>query len=172
MKKSKRIVVLIATGALLAIAGISYYYFVATLSLSDIVGNTSSPIANLGLRLFDFDTGLTRYDIVNLKQKSPYWAKRIKEVESIYNANEKSQENARLIEEMLADPTMQKIARKFGVGNIDKIFSSSIPFNNGFTTKRSIDNERFSIVKEPEKHRLYSICLGNNRRATRSIKAK
>jgi hypothetical protein len=121
MKIGKRNLILISTATILAF-GVVYYYFVATLSLSDIAGNTNSPIVNIGLKLFDFDTGLTRYDIANLKQKSPYWLKRMKEVDKIQNEGEKSEENLKLIDEMLSDPSMHKIAKKFGVGGFKKIF--------------------------------------------------
>jgi hypothetical protein len=122
MKIGKLNLILIST-AIILVAGGLYYYFVATLSLSDIVGNTNSPIVNIGLRLIDFNTGLTRYDISNLKQKAPYWVNRMKEVDNIYNANEKSKESMRLMEEMTGDPTLRKIANKFGIGDIKKIFS-------------------------------------------------
>ena len=122
MKINKRNLLLISTVIILITGGI-YYYFIATLSLSDIVGNTNSPIINVGLKLFDFNTGLTRYDISNLKQKAPYWESRIKEVDNIYDPNEKRIKSIKLIEEMLCDPSMKKIANNFGVGGLKKIFS-------------------------------------------------
>jgi hypothetical protein len=47
----------------------------------------------------------------------------MKEVDNIYNVNEKSKASMRLMEEMLGDPTVRKIANNFGIGDIKKIFS-------------------------------------------------
>jgi hypothetical protein len=121
MENRKNIIIIILS--LLLVAGIGYYYFVATLSLTQIVGKTDSAIANASLALFDFDTGLTRYDIYRLKEKAPYWQKRIETIRSIRNADEQAKENAQLIEEMLNDPSMKKIANKFGVGGLRNIYS-------------------------------------------------
>jgi hypothetical protein len=78
---------------------------------------------NTSLALFDFDTGLTRYDIYRLKEKAPYWKKRMETIASIRNADQQAKENAQLIEEMLNDPSMNKIANTFGVGGLRNIYS-------------------------------------------------
>lgn len=122
MNNNKKIIISMVL-ILSLIAGASYYYFVDTLSLSQIVGKTNSSIANIGLKIFDFDTGLTRFDISGIKSKSPYWMKQIEEINTISNGNVRSSESMKLIEEMLDDPGMCKIAKTFGVGGIKKIYS-------------------------------------------------
>jgi hypothetical protein len=67
MKAGMRNLILISTVILVAAGGI-YNYFGATLSLSDITGKSNNSFVNFGLRLIDFDTGLTRYDVANLKK--------------------------------------------------------------------------------------------------------
>jgi hypothetical protein len=47
----------------------------------------------------------------------------MKEVNAIGNANERSNENMKLNEEMLGDPTMKKIASKYGESGLKKISS-------------------------------------------------
>jgi hypothetical protein len=121
MRTGKATIIIIMS--LLFAAAIGYYYFVATLSLTQIVGKTDSPIANASLALLDFDTGLTRCDIYRLKEKAPYWKRRIETIESIRNADQQAKENAQLIEEMLNEPSMKTIANKFGVGGLRNIYS-------------------------------------------------
>ena len=125
MRSGKATIIIIMS--LLLAAGTGYYYFVATLSLTQIVGKTDSSIVNTSLALFDFDTALTRYDIYRLKEKAPYWKTRIDTIQSIRNADQQAKENAQLIEEMLNEPSMKTIANKFGVGGIKSIYSIIVP---------------------------------------------
>ncbi len=90
-----------------------WYIFIDTLSISQLVGKTNSPTATIIINLFDFDTGLTRYDIYNLKARAPYWEKRMKQVASIKDPNQRQIENEKLLAEMMQDPPFKKIARKF-----------------------------------------------------------
>lgn len=93
-------------------AGSYFYYqynYVQTLMLSEIVGKTDNSLANIAVNIFDFDTGLTRHDISQLKSKKDYWVKRTNEVESITDPTLKQEESLKLIDEMLEDPTMKKI---------------------------------------------------------------
>lgn len=90
-----------------------WYVFIATLSISQLVGKTNSPTATIFINLFDFDTGLTRYDVYNLKARAPYWEKRMKQVASINDPNVRQIENEKLLAEMMQDPPYKKIARKF-----------------------------------------------------------
>ncbi len=111
----------ISTGALfilICLTGFSYYYFfVDTLTLSEITGKTDVPVADIFINLFDFDTGLTRYDIYNLKRKSDYWNTRIRQVESIQDPQHRKAEEEKLLAEMMQDPSIKKIVRKvFGFG--------------------------------------------------------
>jgi hypothetical protein len=89
-----------------------YYFFISTLSISQIVGKQSSAQATIILNLFDFDTGLTRYDMYRLAQKSDYWNMRIKQVSLIQDPNRRNVENENLLAEMMEDPVLKKVTRK------------------------------------------------------------
>lgn len=89
------------------------YYLGETLMLSQIIRSSDDPKASILVNLFDFDTGLTRYDIYNLARKGDYWEMRMRQVLSKQNPREREIENEKLIEEMMQDPTMKKIAREF-----------------------------------------------------------
>jgi len=94
-----------------------YYFFIDTLTISEIAGKQTSAKATIFLNFFDFDTGLTRYDIYRLVQKSEYWNARMKQVYSIQDANRQNIEHEKLLAEMMEDPAFKKIARKlFGLG--------------------------------------------------------
>jgi hypothetical protein len=80
--------------------------------ISDLIGNTNNPVSNILINLFDFDTGLTRYDIHHLSQKSEYWEKRMKEVLAIQDPQQREVENQKLVAEMMQDPAMKKIVKK------------------------------------------------------------
>ena len=103
---------------ILLVIGIGFYYFfIDTLSISQIVGKSGNPKTTIFINLFDFDTGLTRYDIYNLGKKSDYWNKRMKEVYSIQDPTLRNIENEKLMAEMMQDPALKKITRKlFGFG--------------------------------------------------------
>ena len=103
--------------AFLVLAFTYYYFCTATLSISQIVGKQSSAQATILLNLFDFDTGLTRYDMYKLTQKSNYWNTRIRRVNSIQDPNRRNLENEKLLAEMMEDPVLKKITKKvFGFG--------------------------------------------------------
>jgi hypothetical protein len=89
-----------------------YYYFVETLTLSDIMGKTNVPMVDIFVNLLDFDTGLTRNDIHNLSQKSGYWNMRMSQVESIQDPRLRQAEQEKLVAELLQDPALKKIVRK------------------------------------------------------------
>lgn len=89
-----------------------YYFFVGTLTISEIVGSTNNPTADILVNFFDFDTGLTRYDIYHLKSKSDYWNMRMREVSSMQDPQVRAIENEKLMAEMMRDPSMKKIVRK------------------------------------------------------------
>lgn len=90
-----------------------WYVFTDTLSFSQLVGKTNSPTATIFINLFDFDTGLTRYDVYNLKSRAPYWEKRMQQVASINDPTQRQIENEKLLAEMMQDPPFKKIARNF-----------------------------------------------------------
>ena len=98
--------------ALIILAVTYYYFFISTLSISQIVGKQGSAQSTIILNLFDFDTGLTRYDMYRLAQKSDYWNMRIRQVNSIQDPNRRNIENEKLLAEMMEDPVLKKITRK------------------------------------------------------------
>ena len=85
------------------------YYYVETLNLSEIVGHTDNPLANLAINFMDFDTGLTRNDLIHLKSNKDYWIDRIKEVDAIQDQDRKMQAGTQLLSDMMEDPTLKKI---------------------------------------------------------------
>lgn len=110
--KSKIIVVAL----ILTIVSISsfYYYkyfYVSTLMLSEVVGKTNNSGINVAVNFFDFDTGLTRHDIRQLKKNKDYWIRRIKEVDAIQNSDQKRQASLQLLSDMMDDPTLKKLAK-------------------------------------------------------------
>jgi len=110
MKHSKIILIL---GIMILMGFTAYYFFIDTLSISQFTGDTGSARANIFVNLFDFDTGLTCYDIYHINNKSEYWNRRIKEVQSISDIRERAKANDELVVEMMQDPSLKKITRKF-----------------------------------------------------------
>lgn len=90
----------------------SWYYCVDALSFSEIVGDSLGPRGTALTNLFDFDTGLSRYDLHNLKNKNAYWEKRMQEVSAVQNPVEQQEEYDKLVAEMMQDPTMKKVMQK------------------------------------------------------------
>ncbi|MBU1152563.1 hypothetical protein KKB84_01105 [bacterium] len=90
-----------------------WYYFIDTLKLTEITGTPDNAVAGFFVNLINFDTGLTRYDIHNLSRKSEYWQKRINDVMSIQSPEKRNIENQKLLAEMMEDPSIKKIAKKF-----------------------------------------------------------
>ena len=87
------------------------YYYVQTLPLSEVVGHTDNSFANIAINFLDFDTGLTRNDVRRLKNNKDYWIGRMKEVENIHDSDQKIQANAKLLSDMMEDPTMKKVGK-------------------------------------------------------------
>ena len=67
-----KLLFIIFLSGILAIGGFYYYHhnYVDTLMLSEIVGRTDSPTVNIVIELADFNTGLTRHDIYQLKKNN------------------------------------------------------------------------------------------------------
>ncbi len=120
MGKNRTIIFIIAA---VLIAFLYWYFFVDTLKLSQITGKPSNPYASIFVNIIDIDTGLTRYDIYNLSNKSAYWQRRINEVTAIQDPQRKDFGNAKLLAEMMEDPSIKKIMNKItGIGS-DAVFS-------------------------------------------------
>jgi hypothetical protein len=98
-------------------SGGSYYYYhhtyVETLTLSEIVGRSDDNLTNIAVNFLDFDTGLTRNDLKQLKNNKAYWIGRMKEVEVIQDPNLKMQANTKLLSDMMDDPNMKKVCKMF-----------------------------------------------------------
>jgi hypothetical protein len=94
-----------------SVVAYSYYHnnYVKTLMLSEIVGETDNSAINLAVSLFDFDTELTRNDISQLHDHKDYWISRIKEIDTIQNADQKQQASIKLLSDMMDDPVLKKI---------------------------------------------------------------
>jgi hypothetical protein len=113
MTLKSAIITIVISLTLLSSAGFGYQrYFEETLMLSEIVGETKDPKLEILVNLFDFDTGLTRYDIYNLSKKSEYWEMRMRQVLSVQDPQRREMENEKLLAEMMRDPTMKRIVRQ------------------------------------------------------------
>jgi hypothetical protein len=89
-----------------------WYFFIDTLTVSQLVGNQSDPRVSLLVNFFDFDTGLTRYDIYHIHQKTPYWQERMRTIVQIQDPQQREIEHTKLMAEIMQDPSMKKITRK------------------------------------------------------------
>lgn len=123
----------ISTAAIIFIGAIGYgyyYYFVQTLRLSDIISSTNNPFTSVFISFIDFDTGLTRYDLHDLSEKTPYWNQRINEIEGLPPGREKQFRQQQLVTEMLKDPAMRKIINRlmpFGFKTIEYFLKALSP---------------------------------------------
>ena len=95
----------------------SYYFFIDTLSFSQLSGKSNNPTATILINLLDFDTGLTRFDVYRLQKKTKIWEQKKKYIYSIQDPTQRKREYDRLVAEMMQDPGFKKIAQKvFGFG--------------------------------------------------------
>mgnify|MGYP001203910627 CR=1 FL=1 len=109
----KRIVILCAAALLLiAAASGGWFFFGKTLRLSEIAGRQENPYAEIALRLFDFDTGLTRYDLYTLQKKIKPWQRRFAWINSLPNRAQQDQEMNRLLLEIAQDPVAGKFLNR------------------------------------------------------------
>jgi hypothetical protein len=108
MRKGLIICILITLS--ISVCGYVYYQYkyVETLMLSEIVGHSEDPMINIFVNLVDFDTGLTRNDIKELKSNKEQWINRINEVETIYDPDLRGEASAKLLSEMMEDPILKK----------------------------------------------------------------
>lgn len=94
-----------------------YYFFVDTLTLNEIAESSENRAAAFFAPLMDFDTGLTRWDMHRLSGKADDWKARWRETASIPNLSERSAEQKKILNEMMADPSVRKISdRMAGFG--------------------------------------------------------
>lgn len=119
--KNMRAVLIIA--AILFGGFIGWYFFMDTLTLSQITGKSDNPLASVFVDMIDFDTGLTRYDLYNLSRKNDYWQRRMGEVAAIQDPENRNTENEKLFAEIMEDPSIKKIIQKIGGFGTDAILS-------------------------------------------------
>lgn len=125
--KPKTIILLLTLGIGIFIY---YYFFIETLSVSQLIGKTSNPQASIFINLFDFDTGLTRYDIYHINCKNNYWNSRIREINSMADPVAKEKANEELLAEIIQDPSVKKITKKF-LGFLGKSANSATSLLSG-----------------------------------------
>jgi hypothetical protein len=113
MKTRLFFIIILAGG--LTFCGYLYYHhnYLDTLMLSEIVGHTDNSGVNMIVSLADFDTGLTRHDISQLKKDKDYWFTRIQELDTIQNNDLKEQASLKLLADMMEDPVLNKICKGF-----------------------------------------------------------
>ena len=115
----------------LAIVFLLWYFFIDTLMLSELIGDDVDFQAGIFINLFDFDTGLTRYDVHNLESKAPYWEGRLQEIDGITDLERRNREYDTLLAEMTRDPSMKKVVKKvsgFGIGAVLAILKAISAF--------------------------------------------
>jgi hypothetical protein len=108
--KGKVVVSVIFLGAILI--GTIYFYnycYVRTLMLSEIGGKTDNAIVNLTVNFLDFDTGITRHDIKQLKDKKEYWITRINQLDEIQDVDQKQEETLQFISDFFEEPAVKKL---------------------------------------------------------------
>jgi hypothetical protein len=98
---------------LIALAGFAvHHFFIDTLSLVELAGKQSHPASALIVNLLDFDTGITRWEVIRLKGKIRGWQKEEERISAIQNPEHRVAEQEKLMAEMLQDPTVKNIAHK------------------------------------------------------------
>lgn len=112
----KRLVLALTLAALVVVvAGGSWYFFGKTLRLSDIAGEQQDPMAAAAVRLFDFNTKLTRYDLFTLRQRAKTWNERLGRAQALVSPAERAAEIDRVFTEIAQDPAARKFLSGFGV---------------------------------------------------------
>jgi hypothetical protein len=108
---------LAALVGLVVLAWFYHHVFVDTLTMAEIVGPTGNATGDIFVNLFDFDTGLTRYDVYNLASHCDEWNARMAEIEAIGDIARREAGRERLLAEMMLEPSFKKVARGvFGLG--------------------------------------------------------
>lgn len=112
----KRLVLSITLAALVVVAaGGGWYFFGKPLRLSDIAGEQQNSIAAAAVRLLDFNTGLTRYDLFMLRQRGKTWNERIGRAQALVSPAERAAEIDRVFTEIAQDPAARKFLSGLGV---------------------------------------------------------
>lgn len=112
-KKSKKI--LIGIVIILIAFGI-WYYFIDTLTISQIIGDDINQIISMLENLDDSDTmfadtEISRYNFNKLKFKVAKWNKGLQEIDRINDPTSRDTEREKVIEEIVSDPTVKKLMK-------------------------------------------------------------
>ncbi len=108
-----RVLTILAILLLLVLAGFAYYHYcIDTLALSELVNKPTHPAAALMVTLLDFDTGITRWEVIRLKSKIKRWQQEEARISLIHDQERRTAELERLTADMLRDSTVNKIVKK------------------------------------------------------------
>ena len=126
-KKSKKILIGIA---IILIAFGIWYYFIDTLTISQIIGGDINQIISMLENLDDSntmfaDTGISRYNFNKLKFKVAKWDKGLQEIDRINDPTSRDTEREKVIEEIVSDPTVKKLMKhipSFGKDSVMTLF--------------------------------------------------
>jgi 3-hydroxyisobutyrate dehydrogenase-like beta-hydroxyacid dehydrogenase len=72
-------------------------------------------MAAAAVRLFDFDTKLTRYDLLMLRQRANTWNERLSRAQLLVSPAERAAEIDRVFTEIVQDPAARKFLSGLGV---------------------------------------------------------
>lgn len=90
-------------------SGLFYWYFFGkTLRLTEIIEPQQNAYSEIALKLFDFDTGLTRYDIYTIERKVKPWQRRYQWINSLQDPKQRDLELNKLLLEISQDPVAAK----------------------------------------------------------------
>lgn len=109
----KRVVLILILGVL---AAAIYYFFVDTVTLSEVVGDTQVPALKAAIALVDRDTGLTRYQVWNFQRKMNAFkeeARQIGEGDDPDKAQRRLELAKRMVGVMQEDPVVSKMVEQF-----------------------------------------------------------
>jgi len=110
---------------LIGIAYSAWYYYIDTLTLSEITGQSENATVDILINLFDFDTGITRHEMRQLSQKADGWNQRMNDIMLIEDQSLQQAEQAKLVAEMMRDPAFKKIAKLILKGGTKSIKGTS-----------------------------------------------
>ena len=122
VKKSKKI--LIGIIIILVAFGI-WYYFIDTLTFSQIIGDDVSQNVGMLVNMFDFDTEISRYNFNKLKFKVAKWDKKLQEIDRNNDPTSRDKEREKVIQEIVSDPTVKKLMKHipgFGKDTVTTLF--------------------------------------------------
>lgn len=109
----------LAAAACLAAAAFYWFFCVDTLAFSQLVPRPENIYLSTMLKLADFDTGLTRFDVWRLSRMGNRWQERIRALDAMTDKTRRSAEEARLLAEMAEDPVLKKLIKSTFLSGLD-----------------------------------------------------